>query len=159
MSVTPSNARRFRHGAGTRRNSRIATDVAIAEQHAVTFAADAAIGGYKPVVAIPLHFHRNAPTIQVIYMTSLSRKLPVMFAIDRARRYRWRRMDRKRTGARSISLSALHPDMVIMTPSGETNVARCYLPGIYNDGPTAVRYPHLLCTGRGALPPAGKALW
>lgn len=42
-------------------------DVAIAEQHAVTFAAGLAIGGYKPVVAIYSTFY-SAPTINSFMM-------------------------------------------------------------------------------------------
>lgn len=57
-------------------------DVAIAEQHAVTFAAGTAIGGYKPVVAIYSTFLQRAYD-QVIHDVAIQ-KLPVLFAIDRA---------------------------------------------------------------------------
>ena len=57
-------------------------DVAIAEQHAVTFAAGLAIGGYKPVVAIYSTFLQRAYD-QVIHDVAIQ-KLPVLFAIDRA---------------------------------------------------------------------------
>jgi 1-deoxy-D-xylulose-5-phosphate synthase len=56
--------------------------VAIAEQHAVTFAAGLAIGGYKPVVAIYSTFLQRAYD-QVIHDVAIQ-KLPVLFAIDRA---------------------------------------------------------------------------
>lgn len=54
----------------------------IAEQHAVTFAAGTAIGGYKPVVAIYSTFLQRAYD-QVIHDVAIQ-KLPVLFAIDRA---------------------------------------------------------------------------
>ncbi len=60
----------------------IGTDVAIAEQHAVTFAAGLAIGDYKPVVAIHSTFLQRAYD-QVIHDVAIQ-KLPVLFAIDRA---------------------------------------------------------------------------
>ncbi|ESJ18271.1 1-deoxy-D-xylulose-5-phosphate synthase, partial [Salmonella enterica subsp. enterica serovar Anatum str. USDA 100] len=49
-------------------------DVAIAEQHAVTFAAGLAIGGYKPVVAIYSTFLQRAYD-QVIHDVAIQ-KLP-----------------------------------------------------------------------------------
>lgn len=64
-------------------NSRIRYfDVAIAEQHAVTFAAGLAIGGYKPIVAIYSTFLQRAYD-QVLHDVAIQ-KLPVLFAIDRA---------------------------------------------------------------------------
>ena len=57
-------------------------DVAIAEQHAVTFAAGLAIGGYKPVVAIYSTFLQRAYD-QLIHDVAIQ-NLPVLFAIDRA---------------------------------------------------------------------------
>ena len=57
-------------------------DVAIAEQHAVTFAAGLAIAGQKPVVAIYSSFLQRAYD-QLIHDVALQ-NLPVLFAIDRA---------------------------------------------------------------------------
>ena len=51
-------------------------DVAIAEQHAVTFAAGLAIGGYKPIVAIYSTFLQRAYDGDPRYCHS---KLPVLF--------------------------------------------------------------------------------
>ena len=56
--------------------------MAIAEQHAVTFAAGLAIGGYKPVVAIYSTFLQRAYD-QLIHDVAIQ-NLPVLFAIDRA---------------------------------------------------------------------------
>lgn len=57
-------------------------DVAIAEQHAVTFAAGLAIAGYRPVVAIYSTFLQRAYD-QLIHDVAIQ-NLPVLFAIDRA---------------------------------------------------------------------------
>ena len=57
-------------------------DVAIAEQHAVTFAAGLACEGLKPVVAIYSTFLQRAYD-QLIHDVALQ-NLPVVFAIDRA---------------------------------------------------------------------------
>jgi 1-deoxy-D-xylulose-5-phosphate synthase len=82
MAITPA----MREGSGMVEFSRKYPDqyfdVAIAEQHAVTFAAGLAIGGYKPVVAIYSTFLQRAYD-QVIHDVAIQ-KLPVLFAIDRA---------------------------------------------------------------------------
>ena len=57
-------------------------DVAIAEQHAVTFAAGLAAEGLKPVVAIYSTFLQRAYD-QLIHDVALQ-NLPVVFAVDRA---------------------------------------------------------------------------
>ena len=57
-------------------------DVAIAEQHAVTFAAGLACEGFKPVVAIYSTFLQRAYD-QLIHDVALQ-NLPVVFALDRA---------------------------------------------------------------------------
>lgn len=60
MAITPA----MREGSGMVEFSRKFPDryfdVAIAEQHAVTFAAGLAIGGYKPIVAIYSTFLQRA---------------------------------------------------------------------------------------------------
>ena len=59
-----------------------AFDVGIAEQHAVTFAAGLAAGGYLPVVAVYSTFLQRGYD-QLLHDVALQR-LPVLFAIDRA---------------------------------------------------------------------------
>lgn len=137
MAITPA----MREGSGMVEFSRKFPDryfdVAIAEQHAVTFAAGLAIGGYKPVVAIYSTFLQRAYD-QVIHDVAIQ-KLPVMFAIDRAGIVG---ADGQTHGARSISYLRCIPDMVIMTPSDENECRQMLFTGYhYNDGPTAVRYP------------------
>ena len=57
-------------------------DVGIAEEHAVTFAAGMAAGGYHPVVAVYSTFLQRAYD-QILHDVCIN-KLPVTFAVDRA---------------------------------------------------------------------------
>ena len=57
-------------------------DVGIAEEHAVTFAAGLAVGGYTPVVAVYSTFLQRSYD-QILHDVALQ-GLPVLFAIDRA---------------------------------------------------------------------------
>jgi 1-deoxy-D-xylulose-5-phosphate synthase len=119
-------------------------DVAIAEQHSVTFAAGLACEGKKPVVAIYSTFLQRAYD-QLIHDVAIQ-NLDVTFAIDRAGIVG---ADGP-THAGSFDLSYLRciPNMVIMAP---TNGSECYqmLHTAYQyNGPAAVRYP------RGTIPDA-----
>jgi 1-deoxy-D-xylulose-5-phosphate synthase len=133
--------------------------VAIAEQHAVTFAAGLAIGGYKPVVAIYSTFLQRAYD-QVIHDVAIQ-KLPVLFAIDRAGIVG--ADGQTHQGAFDISFLRCIPDMVIMTPSDENECRQMLYTGYhYNDGPSAVRYPRGSGTGAAFEPlaslPIGKGV-
>lgn len=138
MAITPA----MREGSGMVRFSKEYPqqyfDVAIAEQHAVTFAAGLAIGGYKPVVAIYSTFLQRAYD-QVIHDVALQ-KLPVLFAIDRAGTVG--ADGQTHQGAFDISYLRAIPNMVIMTPSDENECRQMLHTGyLYQDGPSAVRYP------------------
>lgn len=138
MAVTPA----MREGSGMVRFSKEYPqqyfDVAIAEQHAVTFAAGLAIGGYKPVVAIYSTFLQRAYD-QVIHDVAMQ-KLPVMFAIDRAGIVG--ADGQTHQGAFDISFLRCIPNLVIMTPSDENECRQMLHTGHqYQAGPTAVRYP------------------
>ncbi|HCF8063881.1 TPA: 1-deoxy-D-xylulose-5-phosphate synthase [Klebsiella michiganensis] len=144
MAVTPA----MREGSGMVEFSKKYPDqyfdVAIAEQHAVTFAAGLAIGGYKPVVAIYSTFLQRAYD-QVIHDVAIQ-KLPVLFAIDRAGIVG--ADGQTHQGAFDISFLRCIPDMVIMTPSDENECRQMLYTGYhYNDGPSAVRYPRGSGTG------------
>lgn len=149
MAITPA----MREGSGmvafSRQYPAQYFDVAIAEQHAVTFAAGLAIGGYKPVVAIYSTFLQRAYD-QVIHDVAIQ-KLPVLFAIDRAGIVG--ADGQTHQGAFDISYLRCIPDMVIMTPSDENECRQMLYTGYrYQDGPSAVRYPR--GNGRGvALQP------
>ena len=112
-------------------------DVAIAEQHAVTFAAGMACTGIKPVVAIYSTFLQRAYD-QLIHDVALQ-KLNVLFAIDRAGLVG----EDGPTHAGSFDLSYLRcvPHMIIMTPSNEAETYRLLSTAYHHTGPAAVRYP------------------
>lgn len=154
MAITPA----MREGSGMVQFSRDYPqqyfDVAIAEQHAVTFAVGLAIGGYKPVVAIYSTFLQRAYD-QLIHDVAIQ-KLPVMFAIDRGGIVG--ADGQTHQGAFDLSFMRCIPTMVIMTPSDENECRQMLYTGYhYNEGPSAVRYPRGNGTGAqleplGALP-------
>ena len=119
-------------------------DVAIAEQHAVTFAAGMACDGLKPVVAIYSTFLQRGYD-QLIHDVALQ-NLPVVFAIDRAGLVG---ADGP-THAGSFDLSYLRciPNMTVMAPSDENECRQLLYTAFSLDTPTAVRYPR--GTGPGA---------
>jgi len=118
-------------------------DVAIAEQHAVTFAAGMACDGLKPVVAIYSTFLLRAYD-QLIHDVALQ-NLDVLFAIDRAGLVG----EDGPTHAGSFDLSYLRciPNMLIMTPSDENETRHMLFTGYHFSGPAAVRYPRGKATG------------
>lgn len=159
MAITPA----MREGSGMVQFSRDYPqqyfDVAIAEQHAVTFAAGLAIGGYKPVVAIYSTFLQRAYD-QLIHDVAIQ-KLPVMFAIDRGGIVG--ADGQTHQGAFDLSFMRCIPTMVIMTPSDENECRQMLYTGYhYNEGPSAVRYPRGNGTGASLEPlgvlPIGKGV-
>lgn len=159
MAVTPA----MREGSGMVRFSRDYPqqyfDVAIAEQHAVTFAAGLALGGYKPVVAIYSTFLQRAYD-QVIHDVAIQ-NLPVLFAIDRGGIVG--ADGQTHQGAFDLSFLRCIPDLVIMAPSDENECRQMLFTGYrYQDGPCAVRYPRGTGTGATLEPlqelPIGKGV-
>jgi len=112
-------------------------DVAIAEQHCVTFAAGMAIGGHKPVVAIYSTFLQRGYD-QLIHDVAIQ-DIPVLFAIDRAGLVG--ADGQTHQGAFDISFMRCIPKMVIMTPSDEDECRQMLHTGYQYSGPAAVRYP------------------
>ena len=112
-------------------------DVAIAEQHAVTFAAGLACDGLKPVVAIYSTFLQRAYD-QLIHDVALQ-NLPVLFAIDRAGLVG----PDGPTHAGSFDYSFLRciPNLVIMAPADENECRQMLYTGFQLNQPAAVRYP------------------
>jgi 1-deoxy-D-xylulose-5-phosphate synthase len=125
-------------------------DVAIAEQHAVTFAAGMACEGAKPVVAIYSTFLQRGYD-QLVHDVAVQ-NLDVLFAIDRAGLVG----EDGPTHAGSFDLSFLRciPGMVIMTPSDENELRKMLTTGHLYNGPAAVRYPR----GTGPNAPIEKNL-
>ncbi len=116
-------------------------DVAIAEQHAVTFAAGLACGGAKPVVAIYSTFLQRAYD-QLVHDVALQ-DLDVLFAIDRAGLVG--EDGPTHAGAFDISYLRCIPNLVLMAPSDEHETRLLLTTGYHHSGPAAVRYPR----GRG----------
>ncbi|WP_114891956.1 1-deoxy-D-xylulose-5-phosphate synthase [Haemophilus haemolyticus] len=132
-------------------------DVAIAEQHAVTFATGLAIGGYKPVVAIYSTFLQRAYD-QLIHDVAIQ-NLPVLFAIDRAGIVGADGPTHQ--GAFDLSFMRCIPNMIIMTPSDENECRQMLYTGYQCGKPAAVRYPRGNAIGVGLTPlemlPIGKS--
>jgi 1-deoxy-D-xylulose-5-phosphate synthase len=112
-------------------------DVAIAEQHAVTFAAGLAVEGLKPVVAIYSTFLQRAYD-QLIHDVALQ-DLPVVFAIDRAGLVG----SDGATHQGNFDLTYLRciPNMTIMAPADENECRQMLYTATLLPGPSAVRYP------------------
>ncbi|AFP85262.1 1-deoxy-D-xylulose-5-phosphate synthase [secondary endosymbiont of Ctenarytaina eucalypti] len=144
MAITPAMCEGSGMVTFSRQYPRQYFDVAIAEQHGVTFAAGLAIGGYHPVVAIYSTFLQRAYD-QVIHDVAIQ-NLPVLFAIDRGGVVG--ADGQTHQGAFDLSYLRCIPNMVIMTPSDENECRLMLHTGYhYRAGPSAVRYPRGNGTG------------
>ena len=112
-------------------------DVAIAEQHSVSFAAGLACEGMKPVVAIYSTFLQRAYD-QLIHDVALQ-KLDVLFALDRAGLVGLDGATHQ--GAFDLSFIRCIPNMIIMAPADESSAWKMFNTGFDYEGPVAVRYP------------------
>ncbi len=134
-------------------------DVAIAEQHAVTLAAGLACENLKPVVAIYSTFLQRGYD-QLIHDIAIQ-NLDVTFGIDRAGLVG--EDGATHAGAYDLSYMRCIPNMIIATPSDESETRRLLETCYQHPGPAAVRYPR--GTGPGRLPnemletvPIGKSV-
>jgi 1-deoxy-D-xylulose-5-phosphate synthase len=113
-------------------------DVGIAEQHAVTFSAGLATKGLKPVVAIYSTFLQRAYD-QILHDVCIDAH-PVVFALDRGGIVG--EDGPTHHGLFDFSYLRSMPNMTIMSPMDENELARMLLTAINNnDGPSAIRYP------------------
>ena len=133
-------------------------DVAIAEQHAVTFAAGLACEGLKPVVAIYSTFLQRAYD-QLIHDVALQ-NLPVVFALDRAGLVGGDGATHQ--GSYDYSFLRCIPNLTVMAPADENECRQMLYTATTIAGPAAVRYPR--GQGPGVAPvaemaplPVGKA--
>jgi 1-deoxy-D-xylulose-5-phosphate synthase len=124
-------------------------DVAIAEQHAVTFAAGMATEGLKPVVAIYSTFLQRAYD-QLIHDVALQ-NLPVLFAVDRAGLVGSDGATHQ--GSYDLSYLRCIPNLVVMAPSDENECRQMLYTGTTLSCPSVVRYPR----GTGPGVPLEKA--
>lgn len=148
IGITPA----MREGSGmvafSKRFPQQYFDVAIAEQHAVTFAAGLAIAGYKPVVAIYSSFLQRAYD-QLIHDVAIQ-NLPVIFAIDRAGIVG--ADGQTHQGAFDLSFMRCIPNMTIMCPSDENEMRQMLYTAYQMSSPVAVRYPRGNAQGVALLP-------
>ena len=112
-------------------------DVAIAEQHAVTFAAGLAAEGMKPVVAIYSTFLQRAYD-QLIHDVALQ-NLPVVFALDRAGLVGSDGATHQ--GSYDLTYVRGIPNTVIMAPADENECRQMLYTASTLEGPAIVRYP------------------
>ncbi len=112
-------------------------DVAIAEQHAMTFAAGLACEGKKPILAIYSTFLQRAYD-QLIHDVAIQ-NLDLLIAIDRAGLVG--EDGATHSGIFDLSFMRCIPNLIIMTPSSEEECWRLLETGYKFEGPAAVRYP------------------
>ncbi|WP_372884582.1 1-deoxy-D-xylulose-5-phosphate synthase [Shimia sp.] len=113
-------------------------DVAIAEQHGVTFSAALAAGGMKPFCAMYSTFLQRGYD-QVVHDVAIQR-LPVRFAIDRAGLVG--ADGATHAGAFDIAFMANLPGMVVMAAADEAELVHMVATAAAHDeGPIAFRYP------------------
>jgi len=112
-------------------------DVAIAEQHSVTFAAGLATENKKPVVAIYSTFLQRAYD-QLIHDVAVQ-NLDVTFALDRAGLVG--EDGPTHSGNYDIAYLRCIPNMVICTPSNENEARQLLTTAYLHKGPASVRYP------------------
>ncbi|MCA3039926.1 MAG: 1-deoxy-D-xylulose-5-phosphate synthase, partial [Rhodocyclaceae bacterium] len=112
-------------------------DTAIAEQHAVTFAAGLAADGMRPVLAIYSTFLQRGYD-QLIHDVALQ-NLPVVFALDRGGLVG--ADGPTHHGAFDLSYLRCIPNMVVMTPADENECRQMLTTGVKLNQPSAVRYP------------------
>jgi 1-deoxy-D-xylulose-5-phosphate synthase len=137
IGITPA----MREGSGlvefSRRFADRYFDVAIAEQHAVTFAAGLATEGLRPVVAIYSTFLQRAYD-QLIHDVALQ-NLPVVFAVDRAGLVGSDGATHQ--GSYDLSYLRCIPNTVIMAPADENECRQMLYTATTLSSPAIVRYP------------------
>jgi 1-deoxy-D-xylulose-5-phosphate synthase len=112
-------------------------DVGIAEQHAVTFAAGLAAGGYRPVVAIYSSFLQRAYD-QILHDVCLP-NLPVVFALDRAGLVG--EDGATHQGLYDLSYLRGLPNLQLLAPADGVELAAMLEYALAQNGPVAIRYP------------------
>lgn len=112
-------------------------DVGIAEEHAVTFAAGMAVGGYHPVVAVYSTFLQRAYD-QILHDVCIG-NLPVTFAVDRAGIVG--KDGETHQGVFDLSYLAHIPNLTVMAPKSTIELRDMLYYAASCNFPVAVRYP------------------
>ena len=132
-------------------------DVGIAEEHAVTFAAGMAAGGYHPVVAVYSTFLQRAYD-QILHDVCIG-NLPVTFAVDRAGIVG--KDGETHQGVFDLSYLAHIPNLTVMAPKSTVELRDMLHYAASCKFPVAIRYPRGTSEDTDGLPVAeirqGKA--
>ncbi len=132
-------------------------DVGIAEQHGVIFAAGLAREGYRPVVAIYSTFIQRA--YDHLILDVCMQGFPVVFALDRAGLVG--EDGPTHHGVFDLAFARSIPNLMVMAPADEDELADMLFTAISADGPSAIRYPRSVSPGaplktQPSLLPVGK---
>jgi 1-deoxy-D-xylulose-5-phosphate synthase len=112
-------------------------DVGICEAHGVTFAAGMAKAGARPVVDIYSTFLQRA--YDHIFQEVALQDLPVVFCLDRAGLVG--ADGPTHHGSYDLAYLRVFPNMVVMAPGDERDIAPMLDFALAHDSPTAIRYP------------------
>ena len=112
-------------------------DTGICESHAVAFAAGMAKAGARPVVDIYSTFLQRS--FDQIFQEVSLQDLPVVFTLDRAGLVG--ADGPTHHGSYDIAYMRMFPNMVVMAPGDEKDVAPMLDFALHHDGPTSIRYP------------------
>ncbi len=134
-------------------------DVGIAEQHAITFSAGLALGGYKPVAAIYSTFLQRA--FDQVILDICLQKLHVVISMDRSGLVG--EDGPTHHGAFDLSYLREIPNLSIMAPADENELRQMlYTAVLKMDGAIAIRYPRgtgpgVICKDEFSEIPYGRA--
>ncbi|MGE5653273.1 MAG: 1-deoxy-D-xylulose-5-phosphate synthase [Bacillota bacterium] len=125
-------------------------DVGIAEEHAVTFAAGLATQGMHPIFAVYSTFLQRAYD-QIVHDVALQ-NLPVVFAVDRAGLVG--EDGETHHGAFDLTYLRHIPNLTVMAPKDEVELAWMLRSAVQYKRPVAIRYPRGAGLGREVDVPA-----
>src|SRR3954470_3162165 len=112
-------------------------DTGICEGHAVAFAAGMAKAGARPVVDIYSTFLQRS--FDQIFQEVALQNLPVLFTLDRAGLVG--SDGPTHHGSYDIAYMRIFPNMIVMAPGDEKDVAPMLDFALHHDSPTSIRYP------------------
>jgi 1-deoxy-D-xylulose-5-phosphate synthase len=112
-------------------------DVGICESHAVAFAAGMAKAGARPIVDIYSTFLQRS--YDQIFQEVALQDLPVVFSLDRAGLVG--ADGPTHHGAYDLAYLRVFPNMVVMAPGDEKDIAPMFAFALKHTSPVAIRYP------------------
>lgn len=131
------------------------TDVGIAEEYAVTYAAGMAAGGLKPVVAVYSTFLQRAYD-EILHDVCIQ-NLPVVFCLDRAGLVG---SDGKtHQGVFDLSYLSHLPNMTVLAPSCINDLKAALKFALSLNSPVAIRYPKSCGENERDVAPYSETLW